>query len=170
MGLRMSVFLYHTHITFWSQHMIDRRKSVYDLYKYSKLDFMGCKRGKGHYLFVLPHEYSCINFSLQRKTYVLLTCNYLGSSSMKTFLMQSVPSSPQEYWCKRLHPKNVAEKVFRQPPLRESPRRGRIRKEDLSFTKQKINILKAADLIGEKIQYDCPGFLPNRRQVILFFI
>lgn len=71
----------------------------------------------------------------------------------------------QEYWCKRLHPKNVCEKVFRQPPLRESLRKGKLRKQELALTKQKSALIQAADSIGQKIQYDCPGFLPNRRQV-----
>ncbi|MED6182934.1 Suppressor of RPS4-RLD 1 [Stylosanthes scabra] len=60
----------------------------------------------------------------------------------------------KEYWCKRLHPKNVCEKVFRQPPLRESLRKGKL----------KAALIQAADSTGKKIQYDCPGFLPNRRQ------
>jgi len=75
----------------------------------------------------------------------------------------------QEYWCKRLHPKNVCEKVYRQPPLRESLRKGKLRKQELVLTKQKGALIQAADFIGKKIQYDCPGFLPNGRQVQLFF-
>ncbi|KAL5706914.1 Suppressor of RPS4-RLD 1 [Ranunculus cassubicifolius] len=70
----------------------------------------------------------------------------------------------KEYWCKRLHPKFVCERVFRQPPLRNSIRKGRIKKQDFVMTKQKSALLQAADLIGKKIQYDCPGFLSNRRQ------
>ncbi|CAI8588945.1 unnamed protein product [Vicia faba] len=70
----------------------------------------------------------------------------------------------KEYWCKRLHPKNVCEKVYRQPPLRESLRKGKLRKQELTLTKQKSSLIHAADSIGKKIQYDCPGFLPNRRQ------
>ncbi|KAL6530100.1 hypothetical protein OROMI_028745 [Orobanche minor] len=70
----------------------------------------------------------------------------------------------KEYWCKRLHPKNVCEKVYRQPPLRESLRKGKLKKLDFSLTKQKAALLQAADSIGKKIQYHCPGFLPNRRQ------
>ncbi|XP_043715068.1 suppressor of RPS4-RLD 1 isoform X2 [Telopea speciosissima] len=70
----------------------------------------------------------------------------------------------KEYWCKRLHPKYVCEKVFRQPPLRESLKKGRLRKQDFVVTKQKATLLQAADSLGKKIQYDCPGFLPNRRQ------
>jgi len=76
--------------------------------------------------------------------------------------------SIQEYWCKRLHPKNVCEKVYRQPPLRESLRKGKLRKQEVVLTKQKNALIQAADFIGKKIQYDCPGFLPNRRQVELF--
>lgn len=70
----------------------------------------------------------------------------------------------KEYWCKRLHPKDVCEKVFRQPPIRESLKKGRLRKQEHGMTKQKISLLLAADTIGRKIQYDCPGFLSNRRQ------
>ncbi|KAL5707005.1 hypothetical protein ACHQM5_025106 [Ranunculus cassubicifolius] len=70
----------------------------------------------------------------------------------------------KEYWCKRLHPKFVCERVFRQPPLRNSIRKGRIKKQDFVMTKQKSALLQAADLIGKKIQYDCPGFSSNRRQ------
>ncbi|CAH2076227.1 unnamed protein product [Thlaspi arvense] len=70
----------------------------------------------------------------------------------------------KEYWCKRLHPKDVCEKVYRQPPLRESLKKGKLKKQDLAITKPKANLLRFADLIGKKIQYDCPGFLPNRRQ------
>ncbi|KAL0343526.1 UNVERIFIED_CONTAM: Suppressor of RPS4-RLD 1, partial [Sesamum angustifolium] len=70
----------------------------------------------------------------------------------------------KEYWCKKLHPKNVCEKVYRQPPLRDSLRKGKLKKQEFSLTKQKAVLLHAADSIGKKIQYHCPGFLPNRRQ------
>ncbi|KAL6993814.1 Suppressor of RPS4-RLD 1 [Sarracenia purpurea var. burkii] len=70
----------------------------------------------------------------------------------------------KEYWCKRLHPKDVCEKVYRQPPLRDSLRKGRLRKQDFALSKQKAALIQAADSIGKKIQYNCPGFLPNRRQ------
>lgn len=70
----------------------------------------------------------------------------------------------KEYWCKRLHPKNVCEKVFRQNPLRQSLKGGRLRKQDCLITKQKTVLLQAADSLGMKIQYHCPGFLPNIRQ------
>ncbi|KAL3039302.1 hypothetical protein AAZX31_01G178100 [Glycine max] len=70
----------------------------------------------------------------------------------------------KEYWCKRLHPKNVCEKVYRQPPFRESLRKGKLRKQELVLTKQKTALIQAADSIGKRIQYDCPGFLPNGRQ------
>lgn len=70
----------------------------------------------------------------------------------------------KEYWCKRLHPKNVCEKVYRQPPLRDSLKKGRLKKQDFVVTKQKTILLQTADSIGKKIQYNCPGFLPNRRQ------
>ncbi|KAG2245457.1 hypothetical protein Bca52824_092691 [Brassica carinata] len=70
----------------------------------------------------------------------------------------------KEFWCKRLHPKDVCEKVYRQPPLRESLKKGKLKKQDLAITKPKANLLRFTDLIGKKIQYDCPGFLPNKRQ------
>ncbi|KAK8710336.1 hypothetical protein V6N13_145666 [Hibiscus sabdariffa] len=70
----------------------------------------------------------------------------------------------KEYWCKRLHPKNVCEKVFRQPPLGDSLKKGKLKKQDMAITKHKTTLLLAADSIGKKIQYNCPGFLPNRRQ------
>ncbi|KAI9113425.1 hypothetical protein K1719_015352 [Acacia pycnantha] len=70
----------------------------------------------------------------------------------------------KEYWCKKLHPKNVCEKVYRQPPLRDSLKKWKLRKQDFAITKQKAALIRAADSIGKKIQYDCPGFLPNRRQ------
>lgn len=70
----------------------------------------------------------------------------------------------KEYWCKRMHPKNVCERVFRQPPLRDSLRKGKLRKVDFAVTKNKAVLLQAADCIGKRIQYDCPGFLPNKRQ------
>ncbi|KAI5684482.1 hypothetical protein M9H77_05710 [Catharanthus roseus] len=70
----------------------------------------------------------------------------------------------KEYWCKRLHPKNVCEKVYRQPPLRDSLRKAKLKKLELTLTKQKTVLLQAADSIGKKIQYNCLGFLANRRQ------
>ncbi|KAL5993851.1 hypothetical protein ACLOJK_038208 [Asimina triloba] len=70
----------------------------------------------------------------------------------------------KEYWCKRLHPKYVCEKVYRQPPLKESLRKGRLRKQDYVVIKQRATLLQAADAIGKRIQYNCIGFLPNRRQ------
>lgn len=70
----------------------------------------------------------------------------------------------KEYWCKRLHPKNVCEKVYRQPPLKESLKKGKQRKQEFTSTKQKTALLQAADSIGRNIQYHCPGFLHNRRQ------
>ncbi|KAE8672583.1 Suppressor of RPS4-RLD 1 [Hibiscus syriacus] len=71
----------------------------------------------------------------------------------------------KEYWCKRLHPKNVCEKVFRQPPLRDSLKKGKLKKQYMAVTKHKTALILAADSIGKKIQYDCPGFLPNKRQL-----
>lgn len=70
----------------------------------------------------------------------------------------------KEFWCKRLHPKDVCEKVYRQPPLRDSLKKGKLKKQEFTFTKARTTLLNAADCIGKKIQYHCPGFLPNRRQ------
>ncbi|XP_028104084.1 suppressor of RPS4-RLD 1-like isoform X2 [Camellia sinensis] len=73
----------------------------------------------------------------------------------------------KEYWCKRLHPKNVCEKVYRQPTLRDSLKKGnKLRKQDFAVTKQKTALTRAADSIGKKIQYSCLGFLPSRRQIM----
>lgn len=62
----------------------------------------------------------------------------------------------------------MCEKVYRQPPLRDSLRKGKLKKQEFSLTKQKAALLQAADSIGKKIQYKCPGFLPNKRQVIAY--
>ncbi|ERM96637.1 hypothetical protein AMTR_s00001p00272300 [Amborella trichopoda] len=70
----------------------------------------------------------------------------------------------KEYWCKRLHPQHVSENVVRQPPLKDALKRGRLKKQDYTFTRQKEILLEAADSIGKRIQYNSPGFLPNRRQ------
>ncbi|KAG2239372.1 hypothetical protein Bca52824_091803 [Brassica carinata] len=40
----------------------------------------------------------------------------------------------------------------------------KLKKQDLAITKPKANLLRFTDLIGKKIQYGSPGFLPNRRQ------
>lgn len=70
----------------------------------------------------------------------------------------------KEAWCKRLHPKGVCEVVVRQPPLLESLKKGRVKKQDFIMTKPKKLLLETADCIGKKIQYCCPGFLHNKRQ------
>ncbi|CAD5169559.1 unnamed protein product [Musa acuminata subsp. malaccensis] len=70
----------------------------------------------------------------------------------------------KEYWCKRLHPQYVCERVYRQPPLKESLKKGRLKKQDFVVTKHKQILLHVADVIGQKIQYDCPGFMQNNRQ------
>ncbi|RAL50569.1 hypothetical protein DM860_014511 [Cuscuta australis] len=70
----------------------------------------------------------------------------------------------KEYWCKRFHPKVVCEKVYRQPSLRNSLKKGKLKTLHVSPTKQTHALLQAADSIGRRIQYHCPGFLSNRRQ------
>ncbi|XP_021629242.1 suppressor of RPS4-RLD 1 isoform X3 [Manihot esculenta] len=104
----------------------------------------------------------CLAF--YQKELALYTASKIGSEFCWFDIDGDIDPLFKEYWCKRLHPKNVCEKVFRQPPLRDSLKRGRLRKQDFAISKQKTALLVAADSIGKKIQYDCPGFLPNRRQ------
>ncbi|XP_009336068.2 suppressor of RPS4-RLD 1 isoform X1 [Pyrus x bretschneideri] len=104
----------------------------------------------------------CLAF--YQKEIALYTASRINSEFCWFDIDGDIDSLFKEYWCKRLHPKNVCEKVFRQPPLRESLKKGKVRKQDFPVTKQKAALLQAADSIGRKIQYDCPGFLPNRRQ------
>ena len=56
--------------------------------------------------------------------------------------------------------------------MRDSLRKAKLRKQEAVITKQKAAaaLIVAADSIGAKIQYNCPGFLANRRQVILFIL
>jgi len=70
----------------------------------------------------------------------------------------------KEAWCKRLHPKGVCEVVVRQPPLRESLKKGRVKQQEFIMTKPKKLLLETADRIGKKIQYYCSGFSHNKRQ------
>ncbi|XP_021809550.1 suppressor of RPS4-RLD 1 [Prunus avium] len=104
----------------------------------------------------------CLAF--YQKEIALYTASKINSEFCWFDIDGDIDSLFKEYWCKRLHPKNVCEKVYRQPPLRESLKKGKLRKQVFTVTKQKTALLEAADCIGRKIQYDCPGFLPNRRQ------
>ncbi|XP_010531274.1 PREDICTED: suppressor of RPS4-RLD 1 [Tarenaya hassleriana] len=104
----------------------------------------------------------CLAF--YQKEIALYTASKVNSEFLCFDIDADIDPMFKEYWCKRLHPKNVCEKVYRQPPLRESLKKGKLKKQDLSITKPRTTLLAAADLIGKKIQYDCPGFLPNRRQ------
>ncbi|ANM67905.1 Tetratricopeptide repeat [Arabidopsis thaliana x Arabidopsis arenosa] len=104
----------------------------------------------------------CLAF--YQKELALYTASKVSSEFLCFDIDGDIDPMFKEYWCKRLHPKNVCEKVYRQPPLRESLKKGKLKKQDLAITKQKANILRFADLIGKRIQYDCPGFLPNKRQ------
>ncbi|KAM1174936.1 hypothetical protein ACFX19_027996 [Malus domestica] len=104
----------------------------------------------------------CLAF--YQKEIALYTASKINSEFYWFDIDGDIDSLFKEYWCKRLHPKNVCEKVYRQPPLRESLKKGKVRKQEFSVTKQKAALLQAADSIGRKIQYDSPGFLPNRRQ------
>ncbi|KAL8160725.1 hypothetical protein V2J09_002262 [Rumex salicifolius] len=104
----------------------------------------------------------CLAF--YQKEIVLYTASKLSSEFCWFDLDGDIDPFFKEYWCKRLHPKDVCEKVYRQPPLRESLRKGKVKKQDITMTKQKSSLLQAADSIGRKIQYDSPGFLANKRQ------
>ncbi|CAN1324635.1 Suppressor of RPS4-RLD 1 [Linum perenne] len=104
----------------------------------------------------------CLAF--YQKEIALYTASKINSEFSWFNIDRDIDPLFKEYWCKRLHPKNVCEKVFRQPPLRESLKRGKLRKQEFAISKPKAALLAAADSIGKKIQYDCPGFLPNRRQ------
>ncbi|XP_050368841.1 suppressor of RPS4-RLD 1 [Argentina anserina] len=104
----------------------------------------------------------CLAF--YQKEIALYTASKLNSEFVCFDIDGDIDSLFKEYWCKRLHPKNVCEKVYRQPPLRESLKKNKLKKLEFSMTRQSTALLQAADCIGKKIQYDCPGFLPNRRQ------
>ncbi|XP_059623972.1 suppressor of RPS4-RLD 1 isoform X1 [Cornus florida] len=106
--------------------------------------------------------FQCLAF--YQKEIALYTASKISSEFCWFDIDGDVDPLFKEYWCKRLHPKNVCEKVYRQPPLRDSLKKGKLRKHDFAITKQKSALLQAADYIGKKIQYNCPGFLPNRRQ------
>lgn len=104
----------------------------------------------------------CLAF--YQKELALYTASKISSEFFCFDIDGDIDPMFKEYWCKRLHPKDVCEKVYRQPPLRESLKKGKLKKQDLAITKPKANLLRFTDLIGKKIQYHCPGFLPNRRQ------
>ncbi|KAF8410165.1 hypothetical protein HHK36_002687 [Tetracentron sinense] len=109
------------------------------------------------------------NFVLQclafyQKELALYTASKINSEFCLFNIDENIDSLFKEYWCKRLHPKDVCERVYRQPSLRVSLKKGGVSKQDFVVTKQKAILLQAADSIGKKIQYNCPGFLPNRRQ------
>ncbi|XP_047315854.1 suppressor of RPS4-RLD 1 [Impatiens glandulifera] len=104
----------------------------------------------------------CLAF--YQKEIALYTASRINSGLSWFDIDRDIDPLFKEYWCKRLHPKNVCEKVYRQPPLRDSLKKVKLRKQDFNMTKQKSTLLEAADSIGKRIQYSCPGFLPNRRQ------
>jgi hypothetical protein len=68
----------------------------------------------------------------------------------------------QEAWCKRLPP---IPSYKHQPSLNVMPKGGQLRQQDSALTRTKKMLLEAADEIGRLIQYNCPGFLRNIRQV-----
>ncbi|XP_021735079.1 suppressor of RPS4-RLD 1-like isoform X2 [Chenopodium quinoa] len=104
----------------------------------------------------------CLAF--YQKELALYTASKLNSEFCWFDIDGDIDPLFKEYWCKRLHPKDVCEKVYRQPTLRDSLKKSKLRKQDLAMTKQKTALIHAADFIGQKIQYNATGFLPNRRQ------
>lgn len=68
----------------------------------------------------------------------------------------------QEAWCKRLPP---ISSFKHQPSLNVMSKGGQLRQQDSALTRTKKLLLEAADEIGRLIQYNCPGFLQNKRQV-----
>ncbi|XP_027078399.1 suppressor of RPS4-RLD 1 [Coffea eugenioides] len=104
----------------------------------------------------------CLAF--YQKEIALYTASKLNSEFRWFDIDGDIDPLFKEYWCKRLHPKNVCEKVYRQPPLRDSLRKAKLRKQEFSITKPRTTLLQAADSIGKKIQCHCSGFLANRRQ------
>nr|GLL26427.1 suppressor of RPS4-RLD 1 [Ipomoea trifida] len=104
----------------------------------------------------------CLAF--YQKEIVLYTASKLNSEFCWFDIDGDIDPLFKEYWCKRLHPKDVCEKVYRQPPLKDSLKKGKLKTLHFASTKQTLALLQAADSIGRKIQYNCPGFLPNKRQ------
>lgn len=104
----------------------------------------------------------CLAF--YQKEIVLYTASKINSEFCWFDIDGDIDPLFKEYWCKRSHPKDVCEKVYRQPPLRDSLRKAKLRKLEFALNKQKSVLLQAADSIGQKIQYRCIGFLTNRRQ------
>lgn len=104
----------------------------------------------------------CLAF--YQKEIALYTASKFSSEFCSFDIDGDVDPLFKEYWCKKLHPKFVCERVFRQPSLRDSLKKGRLKKLEFVGTKHKTFLLQAADSIGQKIQYSCPGFLPNKRQ------
>ncbi|KAG9160326.1 hypothetical protein Leryth_022656 [Lithospermum erythrorhizon] len=104
----------------------------------------------------------CLAF--YQKEIALYTASKLNSEFCWFDIDGDIDSLFKEYWCKMLHPKDVCEKVYRQPPLRDSLRKGKHKKHDFALNKQRAALLQVADSIGKKIQYQCPGFFANRRQ------
>lgn len=104
----------------------------------------------------------CLAF--YQKEIALYTASKLNSEFCWFDIDGDIDPLFKEYWCKMLHPKDVCEKVYRQPPLRDSLRKGKHKKHDFALNKQRTALLQVADSIGQKIQYHCPGFFANRRQ------
>lgn len=70
----------------------------------------------------------------------------------------------KEAWCKRLRPTVVIASLCTQPLVKDSLKNGRLRGQDFVISKAKRILLETADQLGCKMQYNCPGFLKNRRQ------
>ncbi|KAL9229808.1 hypothetical protein vseg_005237 [Gypsophila vaccaria] len=98
-----------------------------------------------------------------QKEIALYTASKIGSEFSYFDIDGDIDPLFKEYWCKRLHPKDICEKVYGQPSLQRFLKKSKNRKH-FAMTKQRTSLLHGADSIGQKIQYHSPGFLPNKRQ------
>ncbi|KAJ7524847.1 hypothetical protein O6H91_17G024500 [Diphasiastrum complanatum] len=70
----------------------------------------------------------------------------------------------KEAWCKRIPPIFLLPSYVHQPRLKVSTGIAQLKTQDGLLTHHKKLLLDAADQLGRKIQYTCPGFSKNRRQ------
>ncbi|KAL3526852.1 hypothetical protein ACH5RR_011508 [Cinchona calisaya] len=110
-------------------------------------------------LYLRASCYHAIGEYREAKEVALYTASKLNTEFCWFDIGGDIDTLFKEYWCKRLQPKNVCEKFYRQPPQRDSLRKAKLRKQEFSLTKQKIVLLESADSIGKKLQYHCPGNL-----------
>ncbi|KAG6545276.1 hypothetical protein Mapa_013389 [Marchantia paleacea] len=70
----------------------------------------------------------------------------------------------KEAWCKRMSPLVLLPSYVRQPQFKDPGNALTPKIENFVLTKSKKALLEAADRLGHRIQYNCPGFLRNLRQ------